>query len=87
MTIPVLNTGPPLFTVQRKRILEHYLSEQELADQLGVKRSTLARWRRKGIGPPHTRRGKTPLYHDEGTDEWLRDGGTKARHRRGRSPP
>jgi hypothetical protein len=88
MTIPILNSEQ-LLTTQRKRtpILDRYLSEEELAEQLKVKRSTLARWRRLQIGPAFSRKGKAPIYHEESVERWLRDGGTEVRRSRKRGPP
>jgi hypothetical protein len=63
-------------------ILEGYITEQELADQLGRKRSTVERWRRLKIGPPFVRNGKTPLYHIESSQAWLRSGGVRPRQSR-----
>ena len=61
-------------------ILQGYISERELAAQLGRKPSTVERWRRLRIGPPFVRNGKTPLYHVETAQAWLRSGGVKPRH-------
>jgi hypothetical protein len=61
-------------------ILEGYITERELAAQLGRKPSTVERWRRLRIGPPFVRNGKTPLYHVETAHAWLRSGGVKPRH-------
>jgi len=82
MTIPVLYSEQKLTEQQPTSILDHYLTEEELAAKLKIKRSTLQRWRRLGIGPPYTRRGKTPLYHDESAAQWLRDGEIKPRRSR-----
>jgi hypothetical protein len=60
-------------------ILEDYVTEQELAAQLGRKPSTLERWRRLRVGPPFVRNGKTPLYNIEAAQAWLASGGVKPR--------
>ena len=53
-------------------ILAQYFTEPELAKQLGRKLSTLARWRKLGIGPPVTLIGKkTPIYRRESVQVWL----------------
>lgn len=39
-----------------------YMTIREVADLLGVDRSTLYRWRRAGIGPPWIRIGGVVLY-------------------------
>jgi hypothetical protein len=36
-----------------------------------VKPDTLAAWRNRGIGPPYTRIGRTPLYPIEGVRRWI----------------
>jgi hypothetical protein len=66
-------------------ILDGYIGEQELAAQLKRKRSTLERWRRLRLGPPFVRNGKTPLYHVESAQAWLRSGGFKPRRSTHRS--
>jgi predicted DNA-binding transcriptional regulator AlpA len=38
------------------------LTERQLAEELHKSRSTLARWRRAGTGPPWRRVGKSPTY-------------------------
>jgi hypothetical protein len=58
-------------------ILDDYLTELELATELGVEASTLQRWRRLGIGPRWAYKGKTPLANREAWKGWLRDGGFK----------
>jgi hypothetical protein len=63
-------------------ILDDYRTEQDLAAELGVKPSTLERWRRLRIGPPWTYKGKTPLGHIDEWRDWLRSGGFKPRHSR-----
>jgi hypothetical protein len=63
-------------------ILDGYIGEREFAKQLGRKPSTVERWRRLRIGPPFVRNGKTPLYHVETAQAWLRAGGVKPRHSR-----
>lgn len=66
------------------------LTAQEAADVLGVKLSTLAKWRQLGIGPPYSDRlGRDPRYHPEDLDEFLWGEGVvrnsvEAKHRRRR---
>jgi predicted DNA-binding transcriptional regulator AlpA len=47
------------------------LTEQQLGDELGKSRSTLARWRREGSGPPYIRVGKSPRYKWADVLAWL----------------
>jgi hypothetical protein len=62
-------------------ILDGYITERELAAQLGRKPSTVERWRRLRIGPPFVRNGKTPIYNVESAQSWLRSGGTRQARR------
>jgi predicted DNA-binding transcriptional regulator AlpA len=42
------------------------------ARYLGVSRSTLAKWRMKGVGPPHHRCGpRIVYYYKDEIDAWL----------------
>lgn len=48
------------------------LTAQQAAEVLGVKVSTLAKWRQLGIGPPYSDSlGRDPRYHPEDLDEFL----------------
>jgi hypothetical protein len=60
-------------------LLSEYWTEAEFAAEVGVKPSTVERWRRKRVGPEFVRRGKTPLIHREVGRSWLRAGGVKPR--------
>jgi hypothetical protein len=59
-----------------------FLTQQELAEQLGVKASTVERWRRQRRGPRWTYKGKTPISHIDDWRDWLHAGGFKPRHNR-----
>jgi phage terminase Nu1 subunit (DNA packaging protein) len=56
-----------------------YITEVELADQLGVTFRTIRTWRHQGEGPPVTwlGRGRRPAYRIQAVEEWL-----KARERK-----
>ena len=64
------------------------LTAHEAAVQLGVKVSTLAKWRQLGIGPPYSDSlGRDPRYHPDDLDEFLWGEGVarnsvEAKHRR-----
>lgn len=66
------------------------LTAQEAAEYLGVKVSTLAKWRQLGVGPPYSDRlGRDPRYHADDLDEFLWGDGVahnsvEAKHRRRR---
>ena len=53
-------------------ILDDYLPQDELAKQLDVHPRTVERWRRLGIGPPVTWKGREPIYNLESIRTWLR---------------
>jgi Helix-turn-helix domain len=55
----------------RGAILEGYLTESELAMQLGRGVRTLARWRALDEGPPVTRIGREILYRKSSVKAWL----------------
>jgi hypothetical protein len=63
-------------------ILDDYYTRAELAAELGVDESTIERWDRLRIGPPRTRRGKTPYYSRKGAREWFASGGVQPLRRR-----
>jgi excisionase family DNA binding protein len=66
------------------------LTAQEAAAYLGVKVSTLAKWRQIGVGPPYSARlGRDPRYHKDDLDQFLWGDGVvgnsvEAKHRRRR---
>jgi predicted DNA-binding transcriptional regulator AlpA len=54
-------------------ILDRYLSQDELAAELGITVATLLNWRRDGKAPPHTRIGQRVVYARDSVEKWLRD--------------
>ena len=59
-------------------ILENFLTEHELADQLkdrcGFGKIRMLRtWRARRIGPPWARLGRKIIYPCDGFEEWLRN--------------
>jgi hypothetical protein len=60
----------------RPGLLDDYLSEAELAEELQKDVRTLQRWRKLGVGPPFTLTGVTPKYPRSGAARWLESGGT-----------
>jgi hypothetical protein len=69
---------------RRPAILAGYLREPEMTLELGRCWATLARWRKMGIGPPHTSNGKQFIYNVEHVREWLAAGGTATAKKGGR---
>jgi hypothetical protein len=53
-------------------ILNSYLTESDLARQLGKSERTLQRWRRLRIGPAATTVGNRVLYDVQDVRAWLR---------------
>lgn len=51
-----------------------WLTEQEVADMLGVATSTLAFWRCQKKGPAYSKRGRVIMYRRSSVDEWIRRG-------------
>ena len=60
----------------RTGLLDDYLSEAELAEELEKDVRILQRWRKLGVGPPFTLTGVTPKYPRAGAVRWLESGGT-----------
>jgi hypothetical protein len=53
------------------RLLDGFLTPQELAGELGRRLETINRWRRLGRGPPVTMIGRFPYYARAKVIEWL----------------
>jgi hypothetical protein len=53
-------------------ILDGYLSEAELANELNLNKATLMRWRKKQIGPPFTMIGRGVFYSRDSVLLWLK---------------
>lgn len=65
---PSANAEPSVDKVRRGR----GLTAQEAAHFLGVKVSTLAKWRLLGVGPPYSDSlGRDPRYHQDDLDTFL----------------
>lgn len=52
-------------------VLAEYLTDKELAEELGVSTRTLERWRRLREGPPLTKIGKKVAYRRSAVSDWL----------------
>lgn len=53
-------------------ILDGYLTEQDLARQLGKSTRTIQRWAALRIGPPRTLIGQTVYYHVDDLRDWIK---------------
>jgi len=62
-------TQPP--TAKRRTSIGELYSPQELADVLGVSRSTVYQWRVHGTGPKAIRVGKHTRYRASEVVAWL----------------
>jgi predicted DNA-binding transcriptional regulator AlpA len=58
--------------VMSDKLLADYLTEEQLAGELGVCRETLKRWARIGAGPPKTKVGNAVYFFRPSVVEWLR---------------
>jgi hypothetical protein len=56
----------------RRRILGDFLTEKELAIEIGRSVRHIKRWRTQGLGPPFCRIGRTPVYRVEAVRDWIR---------------
>jgi hypothetical protein len=63
----------------RTSLLAGFITEEELAKELGHCERTLARWRRLRIGPPYVMNGRDAIYNVEAARAWLAAGGTSGR--------
>ena len=52
-------------------LLAGYISETELAKQLGIGLRTLRYWRKQGVGPPLTYIGRKPYFKISSVTTWL----------------
>jgi excisionase family DNA binding protein len=53
------------------RLLDGWLTRQELAAQIGVSPDTLQRWANRRHGPPYVRIGRKVLYRTAAVQDWL----------------
>ena len=53
-------------------LLSGYLTEREMAAQLGISRRTLRQWRAVEAGPPRTIIGRKIYYRADAAADWLR---------------
>ena len=54
---------------------KHFVQPVEAAEYLGIAKSTLAKKRLAGNGPPYSKRGgKLVLYEVAALDKWVKDG-------------
>jgi hypothetical protein len=61
--------------VTGRRFLGDYLTEIELAAEIGRSVRHLKRWRAQGLGPKYCRVGRTPVYKIEDVRAWIESRG------------
>ena len=54
------------------RLLDNYLTDPELADELGIDKRTLQRWRRLSKAPAHIQMGNRNFTHRQVAADWLK---------------
>lgn len=54
-------------------VSDRYLSLEEVADYIGVKKDTLYRWAAKGLTPAH-KIGRLWKFKKDEVDEWVKSG-------------
>jgi phage terminase Nu1 subunit (DNA packaging protein) len=54
-----------------RRFLGEYLTEAQLAAELGRSVRHIKRWRSVGLGPPFTRIGRSAVYRIEAVRAWI----------------
>lgn len=54
------------------RLLNEWMTLDELAAELGVHKETIRTWNRERRGPPYARVGLRRLYRRDAVREWLR---------------
>jgi predicted DNA-binding transcriptional regulator AlpA len=52
-------------------VLDEFIDEFELAEQLGLTVRTLREYRKRGVAPPWTEIGRTVRYHAPSIPKWL----------------
>jgi len=63
--------SPPHPRLKATTVLDGYMTEEELAAEIGRGVRTLARWRSLGEGPPAVRLGRQLLYRRASVATWL----------------
>lgn len=58
-------------------LLDDYLDEKQVAQQLRVSVRTVKRWRREGDGPKFVQVGRKLYASKAGVRKWLEDGAAK----------
>jgi hypothetical protein len=64
-----VDAGAQCMTIQSPKCGE-YLRSPELVAYLKVGKSTPAKWRLTGFGPPYIKVGRTILYRKRDVDDW-----------------
>jgi hypothetical protein len=62
---------PPIGKEKAMSFMNGYVTEHDLAEQVGVSVFTLRAWRRKKYGPPSAKLGKLVVYRQLDVDEFM----------------
>ncbi len=66
---------------QNGGVLSDWVGRDQLAEELGVKPDTLARWATRGMGPPLVKVGRRVFYRRKSVERWLAE--SERRNRNG----
>jgi excisionase family DNA binding protein len=59
--------------------MDKLLTTQEVADILGKKPDTVAKWRKQGLGPPFMHIGVSVRYNEKDLKTWLENSSRQKR--------
>lgn len=51
--------------------MDRLMRIEEVAEALGVKRTTLYFWRKENVGPPATRMGRSLVWRERDVKAWI----------------
>lgn len=52
--------------------MSDYITPEQLEQWLGIKKTTLANWRYRGVGPEFIKAGRRVLYDTDTVTSWLK---------------
>jgi predicted DNA-binding transcriptional regulator AlpA len=56
---------------EKSKLLDGFLTREELASELGKSVRTIDRWHADGVGPPRVTLGNAVLYRVESVRRWI----------------
>jgi predicted DNA-binding transcriptional regulator AlpA len=69
--LPASESNQEARPAQSGRLLDDYLTPEELADEFGICLETLKRWHRSGKAPPKVMLGRFPYYSKSTVRAWM----------------